>query len=255
MNSEHKEIEVVSGIMDGDTKIPPKIDPVTYKKIKPLVKKLLLSKADAVEVYEKLIPLLARLLDVSLEASIQFLIDEYKHFEWYAYARRFVSRVEAILSESGPKNPVCQIQRKLIMRLVRIAITGGNDEYQDRCINLLIHAVNPASPVRVKRAMIDNLNFVLHPHWEILGTIYALPDEQIRHRWIVVRDLPGTVTALNPGSEYESGPVPDKLKRTLDDLFMTNCLSPVETPDGRILDGVVTPTVLGRLFVEACTIP
>ena len=253
MKQESKDLQVVSGIFKADDVKPLHLSDEDYEKIKPFRALLQFrSIPEVLDYYEKFRPYVARFLNCSLEQAAEFIVDKLKYYRW-ARQVRLMYRTDELMREIGLTEPKSAIPLNLAIRLLEGASCEENDEIQDLWIKVMINAMNPENTVVIRRVVIEILKNIGPLESQILQAIYAKPYTEIQRQRIVTQDLPQSFSILPADSVIPSEPLPPDVETALANLTLTGCLSPVITPDGLETFNIVTPTRLGSMFIEACT--
>ncbi|WP_408608771.1 Abi-alpha family protein [Ferriphaselus amnicola] len=119
----------------------------------------------------------------------------------------------------------------------------------------LVNAANLDSSIILQRAYIDILNQITPLEAEILMKVYSLPFERVSHEGVEIGWLPVEVRIGKDDGREDDLPVPsDEIKLALANLARLGCLSLQRSWGGGEIYKKVNPTLLGRSFVEACTL-
>jgi hypothetical protein len=143
---------------------------------------------------------------------------------------------------------------KLAIPLLQAASLEDGDYLQDLWARLLVNSATD-SGVDLKRAYIDILERLTPLEAKLLEKIYELPFEETHHNRIRTDGLPNEVTAGKEGVTHDDWKEPsEEIKLALINLAHVGCISPARTWGGGELFASINPTLLGKHFVEACTL-
>lgn len=207
-----------------------------------------------IDVGEKFGAFISKYLCGPLEQGIGIFEDKLKYMRWERQLR-FMLRANELIKISGSTAPSRPIPIKLAVPLLQAASMEDDDYLQDMWAKLLINAADADNGVELKRVYIDILERLTPFEAQILEKIYQLPFEQIQHNGVRTDGLPSEVTV---GQENDSRndwqePSPD-IKLALISLAYLSCISAARTIGGGEAFCSVNPTLLGKHFVEACTL-
>lgn len=202
---------------------------------------------------EKLGSFLARFICGPLEQGVGIVEDKLKYYRWERQ-QRLMKRAEEYMSKAGLKEPTKLIPLKLAVPLFQAASMEDDDYLQDMWARLLVNGTNISSGVDLKRVYIDILERLTSLETQILEQIYSLPFEEIRHNGVFTVDLPEVATIANDKEMHEAQQPNDEVKLALANLHRLGCISIARSWGGGELFSSVTPTLLGKSFVEACTL-
>jgi hypothetical protein len=190
----------------------------------------------------------------SIEEGMGIVEDKLKYMRWERQLR-LMQRADQLLIEAGLTHPTRAVQLKLAVPLLAAASLEEDDLLQDLWARLLVNAANAQSHITLHRAYISVLEQLTPLEAFILQKIYSLPYEQTRHAGIEVGRLPGEVTVGNEGGSNAELIEPDEeIKLALANLARLGCIIIGKSWDGGELFDSVNPTLLGKSFVEACTL-
>ena len=180
--------------------------------------------------------------------------DKLKYMRWERQVR-LMQRVEQLQLEAGLSRPTRAIPLKLAVPLLEAASLEDDDYLQDLWARLLVNAANGDSHVNLQRAYITVLEQLTSLEAAILQKIYSLPYEQTRHDGVEVGNLPEEVTVGKDDGKGDSLPEPpEEVKLALANLARLGCIVIQKSWGGGELFIKVNPTLLGKSFVEACTL-
>lgn len=193
---------------------------------------------------------ISKYIQGSLEQGIGIFEDKLKYMRWERQLR-LMQRA----NELGLTVPSRAVPMKFAIPLLQAASLEDDNYLQDMWAKLLINAADAESGVELKRTYIDILERLLPLEAQILERIYQLPFEQIQHNGVRTDGLPSVATPGQGKTKEDDWkePSPD-IKLALISLAHLGCISPTRTWGGGELFFKVSPTLLGKHFVEACTL-
>ena len=167
-----------------------------------------------------------------------------------------IQRAEAKLKAIGLSEPTRTVPPKLAIPLLQAASLEDDASLRDVWATLLVNGANAASGIDLKRAYISILENLTPFEAVILAKIYALPFDQIQHNGAVTGYLPERAAVNQENSlRDESLPKPtEEVVLALANLARLGCVTLGRTFGGGEVFDSVTPTTLGRHFVDACTL-
>lgn len=194
-----------------------------------------------------------------LEQASGIFEDKLKYLRWERQVR-LMRRAEELMREFGLEAPTRAVPLKFAIPLLQGASLEDDDEIQDMWARLLINAANATSAVSTKRVFIEILENIGPLEAKILQTLYSLPFEKMLHKSVITIGMPDSVTILDPDEEspMDAALQPDQptpeVELALANLARLGCLSPSKTWDGGESFRIVNPSLLGKSFVDACTL-
>ncbi len=206
----------------------------------------------AIDAGEKFGGFISRYVAGPLEQGMGIFEDKLKYMRWERQVR-LMQRADQLLRDSGLSSPTRAIPLKLAVPLLEAASLEDDDYLQDLWARLLVNAANGASGVTLQRAYIAILEQLTPLEATILQRIYLLPFNETRHDGVKVGKLPDSVAVGNDDGE---GPIEpdDDVKLALSNLARLGCLEIQKSWGGGEIFEKVNPTLLGKSFVEACTL-
>lgn len=209
----------------------------------------------AIAAGEKFGGFISRYVAGSIEQGMGIFEDKLKYMRWDRQVR-LMQRAEQLLKEIGLSQPTKAIPLKLAIPLFEAASLEDDDTLQDIWARLLVNAANAESHINLQRAYIEILEQITPQEASILLQIYSLPFEDIRHDGVDVGRLPFEVAVgRSDAKHYEKLTEPSgEIQLALANLARLGCLSIQKSWGGGELFKRVTPTLLGKCFVDACTL-
>ena len=206
----------------------------------------------AIDASEKFGGFISRFISGSFEQGIGIFEDKLKYMRWERQ-QRLMRRAEDFMASQGLKEPTKPISLKLAIPLLQAASLEEDNHLQDLWAKLLVNAVNISKGLDLKRVYIDILERLTPIEVRILERIYSLPFEETQYSGILTVNLPEEVSIADDESREEGQPA-DEVKLALSSLSMLNCLYLPRSVGGGEIFTWVNPTLLGKNFVEACTL-
>ena len=189
-----------------------------------------------------------------IEQGMGIFEDKLKYMRWERQIR-LMQRADQLLLEAGLTCPTRAIPLKLAVPLLEAASMEDDDYLQDLWARLLVNAANGSSHVDLQRAHIAVLEQITPLEAVILQKIYSLPYDRTRHDGVEVGNLPGEVAIGKDDGKGDSLPEPPEAVRlALANLARLGCIVIQKSWGGGELFKRVNPTLLGKSFVEACTL-
>ena len=196
---------------------------------------------------------ISRYISGSLEQGMGIFEDKLKYMRWERQ-QRLMLRAEKFIKEIGLQSPTKAIPLKLAVPLLEGASLEEDDELQDLWARLLVNSANAESGIDLKRVYIDILERLTPIEAQILSAVYSLPFEEIQHEGVLTAELPNKATPANEKQKDGAVEPSEEVKLAIASLSSIGCLSPAKTWGGGEIFSWVSPTVLGRNFVKACTL-
>jgi hypothetical protein len=195
---------------------------------------------------------IARFVAGSVQQGMGIVEDRLRYMRWER-SIRLSRRAEEMLNSLGLEAPSRPVPMSLAIPIFEGASLEEDDALQDRWAALLVNAANASSNIDVRRAYCDILEQLTPLDACILDAIYALPFEASRDG-VLTADLPTLARIAPEGDEDDArGPSTD-VEIALSNLVRVGCLRPQMTYGGGERYKRVSATVMGRSFIEACSI-
>ena len=120
---------------------------------------------------------------------------------------------------------------------------------------LLVNAANGGSHVSLQRAYIAILEQRTPFEANLLQMIYSLPYDGTQHEGVVIGNLPVSVLiGKDDGKEDALSEPSGEVKLALANLARLGCIVIQKSWGGGEIFKQVNPTLLGKSFVDACTL-
>jgi hypothetical protein len=207
----------------------------------------------AIEAGEELGGFVARFIAGPLEQASGIVEDKLKYLRWERQAR-LMKRAEEFMREIGLRDPTRAVPLKLAIPLLQGASLEDDDNLQDLWAKLLVNAADANSTIEVKRVFIDILESIGPLEAQILDAVYRLPFEKMQHCGVLTKDLPRSVMIASDDAKFKPEPASPEVELALANLTRLGCLSPAKTIGGGEVFSQINSTLLGKTFVEACTL-
>jgi len=197
---------------------------------------------------------ISRFVAGSDEQGIGIVEDKLKYMRWERQLR-LMQRADQLLQEIDLPQPTRHIPLKLAIPLLEAVSLEDDDYLQDLWAKFLVNAANNGSQLTLQRAHIAILEQLTPLEAAILKMMYALPYDQARHDGIEVGKLPNEVAIRkNDGKQNELPEPPKGIRLALADIARLGCIVIQKSLGGGELFNKVNPTLLGKSYVEACTL-
>lgn len=196
---------------------------------------------------------ISRFISGPLEQGVGIFEDKLKYMRWERQARLMI-RANDFLISIGADTPSKPIPLKLAVPLFQAASLEDDDYLQDLWAKLLVNSSIAGSQIELNRTYIDILERLSHLEAKILSAIYSLPEDEIKNKSILTAQLPDAVEFEDENDKKEPIQPNKEVTLALASLSRLGCISLPTTWDGGELFSTIYPAVLGRSFVEACTL-
>lgn len=189
-----------------------------------------------------------------IEQGMGIFEDKLKYMRWERQVR-LMQRAEQLLLEAGLTRPTRAIPLKLALPLLEAASLEDDDYIQDLWARMLVNFANGSSHVSLQRVYIAILEQITPLEAVILHKIYSLPYDETHHDGVEVGKLPDEVAVGKDDGKGKSLPEPPEAVRlALANLARLGCIGIRKSWGGGEIFKTVNPTLLGKSFVEACTL-
>lgn len=195
----------------------------------------------------------ARFINGPFEQASGIVEDKLKYLRWERQQRLMV-RANQFMQEIGLAHPTRPVPLKVAVPLLQGASIEEDDYLQDMFAKLLVNAADADRGVDVSRTYVDIISSIGSLEARILQTIYALPLDRVTEGGVATRDLPQSASWAAPSGKTRPPEPSTDVGLALANLIRLGCLKHLSTwGGGETLRGVL-PTLLGKSFVEACTL-
>ena len=208
----------------------------------------------AIDAGEKFGGFISRYIAGSMEQGVGIFEDKLKYMRWERQVR-LMQRAEQLSKEIGLPQPTRAIPLKLAIPLLEAASLEDDDYLQDLWTRLLVNAANGESHINLQRAYIEILEQITPLEASILLKIYSLPYENIRHNGAEIGKLPfEAAVGKDDGKDQALLEPSEEIQLALGNLARLGCISIQRSWGGGEIYKKVNPTLLGKSFVDACTL-
>lgn len=219
------------------------------------VKEIAATTGKAIDLAKDMGIFLGRFISGPLEQRMGIWEDKLKYRRWEAQIS-LISKANKKMEELGIV-PNRSLPLKIAIPLLEYASVEETEDLQTLWANLLINYGNNASGVKQELVYIEILKSLSPLEAKILQTVYSLPFKEALHNGVPTKNLPeyATVFPENRSGEDEdiSDPLPE-IVAALANLDRLGCISITRSMGGGQLFYGLNATMLGRIFVESCTL-
>ncbi len=206
----------------------------------------------AVTSLKELCAFIAKYTAGSLQQACGIFEDKLKYARW-ENELKLMLKAGQFLKEQGFDAPNKAIPLKLAVPLLQAASLEDDDYLQDLWAKLLVNSATENSNIDLKSMYIDILEKLTPLDAKILEKIYSLPYEECLHETLLTSRLPDYIEIARKKDERKIEPSED-VKLSLMNLERLNCIFVGKSIGGGQLFYIIHQTLLGKKFVEACTI-
>lgn len=207
----------------------------------------------AIDIAQNFGHFISKYISGSLEQGMGIFEDKLKYTRWERQMR-LMKRAEEFMKSTGMDKPDKPLELKFAVPLLQAATLEENDYLQDLWAKLLVNSVSNENKIELTRSYIDILERLTPFEAKILEKIYSLPFEEIQHGGVNTTCLPEKATVVNDFSERQTELKNEEVLLALANLSRLGCVTPTLSIGGGQKFSVVTPTILGKYFIEACTL-
>lgn len=207
---------------------------------------------------ERLGGFISKYIGGSLQQAVGIFEDKLKYTRWERQQRLF-KRAQDFIDNEGA-NITRLLPIKHAIPLLAAASLEEDDYLQDVWARLLVNFTMDISSIEATRTYIDILERLSSLEVQIINAVYINDYDSMHHNGIATRELPykAIVVSNNPGEETRTvlkiEPSED-IKLALANLDRLSIVSVRRSMGGGQLFGSLNPTLLGKAFFEACTLP
>lgn len=188
-----------------------------------------------------------------IEQAIGIFEDKLKYMRWERQ-QRLILKAQEFIQKNGLQSPNKSLPLKYAIPLFVAASLEDNDYLQDMWAKLLINSTDKDSGIDLHRIYIDILERLSPLEACILEKIYEIPYEQMQHNGVLTYKLPDQAIVNFNSEDPKTKIINKKVLLALVNLAKLNCISPGLSMGGGQLFRRLNPTLLGKYFVEACTL-
>ena len=195
----------------------------------------------------------------SFEQIAGMFEDKLSYIRWERQERLFL-QAQRFLKNEGIDKPNKPIPLKYIVPLLQAASLEENDQLQDLWAKLLVNFSVVHSSIEATRTYIDILERISPLEAEIINAIYLNPYGAMHHNGVGTQKLPTAAGVLPDKMDEDARKATEvepsnEIKLALANLDRLGVLSVRRSMGGGQLFGAINPTLLGKSFYNACTLP
>lgn len=207
----------------------------------------------AIDAGDKLGQFVARFISGPMEQASGIVEDKLKYLRWERQLR-LIKRADEFMKQLGMSEPTRAVPLKLAIPLLQGASLEDDDDLQDLWAKLLVNGADAQNPVTIKRVFIDILENIGPLEAQILQAIYSIPFADMQHHGVLTKDLPKSAMIRPDDANFKTERPSPEIELALANLARLGCLSLAKTWGGGEVFDSVNPTLLGKVFVESCTL-
>ncbi len=199
---------------------------------------------------------IAKMIGGPLEAGIGIWHDRLKYSRWERQVR-LMQKADEFLARAQTVRPVRTLPLNFAIPLLQAAILEEDDDLQDMWAKLLVNGLTGESGGDVRRANIDILQSLSPFEAAMLSKIYSVATDSALSNSVLTYELPDNVTLSSTLARdvlSQAQEPADEVKLALANLNRLGCISLGTTWGGNQIFREVFQTILGRKFIEACTL-
>lgn len=198
---------------------------------------------------------IAKYINGPLEEASGIWTDKLKYLRWEQQLS-FMNKANEKLRQLGLSSPTRAVPLSLAISILQEGSMQGDDELQERWANLLVNAANADVAVEIKTSYISILKDLSSADVRNLTAIYSLPFEKAQAIGVWPGKLPEKAEFF--AQEYAQLGLPQRIHEalilSLANLTRLGCITAATGHGGGQYFSHITPTVLGKHFVAACTL-
>jgi len=212
----------------------------------------------ALDTSEKFGSFISKYIGGSLEQAVGIFEDKLKYIRWERQQRLFMRAQEFIENEGA--NITRPLPIKHAIPLLSAASLEEDDYLQDIWARLLVNFTIETSSVEASRTYIDILERLSSLEVKIISAVYINDYDSMHHNGVATRELPHKAIVLPEKKDEETREAmkiepSDEVRLALANLDRLGIVSVSRSMGGGQLFGSLNPTLLGKAFFEACTLP
>jgi Abortive infection alpha len=198
---------------------------------------------------------IAKYINGPLEEASGIWTDKLKYLRWEQQLA-LMSKANEKLRQLGMSSPTRTVPLSLAIPILQEGSMQGDSELQERWANLLVNAANADNDIEIKTSYISILKDLSSADVRNLAAIYSLPFEKAQTTGVWPGKLPEKAEFY--AQEYAQLGLPQHIHEalilSLANLTRLGCISAAMGHGGGQYFSHITPTVLGKHFVAACTL-
>lgn len=215
--------------------------------------------AKALETADKLGGFISRYIGGSLEQAMGIFEDKLKYIRWERQERLFL-RAQEFIEQEGSAKVTRALPLKHAVPLLSAASLEEDNELQDVWARLLVNFTIETSSIEATRTYIDILERLSSLEVHIINSIYSNNYDSIHHNGVATRELPNQTIVLPEKKDEETREAmkiepSSEVMLALANLDRLGLVAVGQSMAGGQLFGFLNPTLLGKAFHEACTLP
>lgn len=193
----------------------------------------------------------SRFSDGPFSQSARYIAEQIQ-FARYESQLSFLEKIQTRIAA----NPQIKAHRrnvplKVLVPLIEAATLEENDDLQEKWAALLLNAADSTFSIEIQRSYLSMLAELSVMDAKILEAVYALPFADIQHNGVSTAELPNRATVFDPRIEYSTPK--EEVLISIGNLTRIGCLRVGLTWGGGESSKIVSPTILGKNFVLACS--
>jgi len=212
----------------------------------------------ALEAAEKFGGFISKYIGGPLDQAVGIFEDKLKYIRWERQQRLF-KRAQVFIDKEGT-NITRPLPIKHAIPLLSAASLEEDDYLQDIWAKLLVNFTIENSSVEATHTYIDILERLSSLEVKIINAVYINDYDSMHHHGVGTRELPDRAIVLPEKKDEEIREAmkikpSEEVKLALANLDRLGMVSIGQSMGGGQLFGSLNPTLLGKAFFEACTLP
>ncbi len=228
-------------------------DPEAIKESAIAVQEVAKTTSKAIDVGQQFAGFISRFVSGSLEQGMGIVKDKLQYMRWERQMR-LMQRANQYLEELGVGAPTKAVPLKFAVPLFQAASLEDDNFLQDKWAKLLVNSSVTTRRIDIKRSYIDILERLSPLEARILDSIYSISAADLANKSVITEGLPETVAIKEEGDKKEYKNPGEVVVLALANLARLGCISLPMTWGGGEIFSTIHPTLIGRAFVEACTL-
>ena len=209
-----------------------------------------------VEAASKTGAFIAKTVGGPLETGIEIWHDRLKYARWERQVR-LMKRADELLAGVRSGHKLRALPMNFAIPLLQAASLEDNDDLQDMWAKMLVNGLTSTNDADIRRANIDIMQSLSPFEAIILSKVYSIELDLALSNSVITSDLPDQVVSSSTLSRdvlsHSKEPNED-VKLALANLNRLGCISLGTTWNGNQIFREVFHTILGKKFIEACTL-
>lgn len=217
------------------------------------IEEVAITTSKAIDLTQSFGHFISKYISGSLEQGVGIFEDKLKYTRWERQIR-LMKKADEFMKSMGIDKPNNPIELKLAVPLLQAATLEENDYLQDLWAKLLVNSVNDKNKIKLMRSYIDILERLTPLEAKILEEIYSLPFDEIQHKGVNTTYLPEKALIVNDNERSNLILENEEIQLALANLSRLGCITASYSLGGGEIFSSVNPTILGKYFIEACTL-